>query len=78
MNNNKQLEFLDILNIMSFYIGILNLNQNMTQNDKQDLLKELNDKINLLLQEIHSHLQRQDNKIDEILKKLEAIENGSR
>ena len=74
MNENRQLEFLDILNIMSFYIGILNLNQNMTQNDKQDLQKQLNDKVNLLLQEIHGHLESQDIKIDTIMKKLEALE----
>lgn len=75
MNENRQLEFLDILNIMSFYIGILNLNQNMTQNDKQDLQRQLNDKVNLLLQEIHGHLESQDAKIDMIMKKLEALEN---
>lgn len=69
-NNNNQFEFLDILNIMSFYIGLLNLNQNLTQNDKQDLQKQLDEKINLLLKEIHTHLEQQDEKINNILEMM--------
>lgn len=76
-NGNKQLEFLDLLNIMSFCIGIANLNQNMTQNDKQELNNNLNEATGKLLTEIHAHLQEQDNKIDMILKKLEDMEYGS-
>ena len=72
MNEQQQFNFLDVLNVMSFYIGLLNLNQNMTQNDKQDLLKELNNKINFALIEIHKHLEQQDKKIDLI---MEAIKN---
>lgn len=68
--NNKQIEFLDLLNIMSFCIGVMNLNSNMTQNDKQDLQKQLNEGINSLLKEVHAHLQEQDNKIDKIMEAL--------
>ena len=42
----------------------------MTQSDKQDLQKELSDKADLLLKEIHQHLEQQDKKIDEILRRL--------
>ena len=38
----------------------------------QKLEEHFNDKLNILLEEIHSHLQEQDNKIDKILKKLEG------
>ena len=37
LNNGRQLEFLDALNIASFCIGLMNLDQNLTQNDKQEL-----------------------------------------
>lgn len=67
---NKQLDFLDTLNIMSFVIGLMNLDENMTQGDKQELMQELNNKADLLLNEIHSHLEEQDKKIDKILTKL--------
>ena len=73
--NQKQLDFIDLISIMSFCISLANLNENLTQSDKQDLADELNKKVNLVLQEIHKHLEEQDVKIDKI---LEALKNDSR
>lgn len=72
MNNNynNQLGFVDILSIMSFVIGLMNLDENLTQNDKQELQQDLSNQVHLLLNEIHSHLQNQDDKIDKILEIL--------
>ena len=67
---NGQLDFLDVLNIMSFVIGLMNSDENLTQNDKQDLMQELNAKSDKLLEEIHKHLTEQDKKIDSILKEV--------
>ena len=69
-NNNGGLGPLDALNVMSFIIGVMNLEQNMTQNDKQELESQFNTKVDQLLKEIHAHLQEQDNKIDIIMKKM--------
>ena len=77
MNNNNQLEFLDMLNIASFCIGLMNLNSNLTQNDKQELEEQLNKSVQKLLQEVHTHLEQQDKKIDLILKKLEVNMNDN-
>ena len=66
----NQLSFLDLLTIASFAISLENLEENMTQGDKQDLQKDLADKADLLLKEIHEHLERQDKKIDDILRRL--------
>ena len=72
MNNiNQQLSALDILNILSFFIGVLNLEENLTQSDKQDLMKAFDEKGNTLLRKINEHLETQDAKIDMILKRLE-------
>ena len=76
-DNNKQMQFLDLLNIASFCVGLMNLDQNLTQNDKQELQNELNNKIDLLLKEIHGHLKMQDEKIDKILSQLEVNKNDS-
>jgi len=76
-NLNSQLQFMDLLNIASFCLGIMNLNQNLTQNDKQELEEELNKKINSLLEEIHSHLTAQDEKINRILALMEAKNSDS-
>ena len=67
---NGEFTFLDTLNILSFCIGMMNLNENLTQGDKQDLQKQLSEKTELLLSEIHSHLEDQDRKIDKIMEAL--------
>ena len=64
---NGEFTFLDTLNILSFCIGMMNLNENLTQGDKQDLQKQLSEKTELLLNEIHSHLKEQDRKLDKIM-----------
>ena len=64
---NRQYDLLDVLNILSFVIGLLNYNENLTQNDKQELLEELDNQTTTLLEEIHAHLKEQDIKIEEIL-----------
>ena len=66
----NQLSFIDLLSVASFVIGLENLEENLTQGDKQDLQKDLSDKADLLLKEIHQHLERQDQKIDEILRRI--------
>ena len=68
---SKQLTFLDLLNVLSFLIGLENLEANLTQSDKQDLQHDLSETAERLLTEIHAHLETQDAKIDKILKRLE-------
>ena len=70
--SNKQLDFIDVLSIMSFVIALMNLDENLTQGDKQELMQGLDEKTNKLLSEIHSHLKIQDDKLDTILKILEV------
>lgn len=71
MDDTKQLDFMDILGVMSFVIGLMNFQENLTQGDKQELLQELGKKADLLLKEIHGHLEIQDRKIDALLELLE-------
>ena len=68
---NRQLTWLDFLNVLSFLIGLENLEANLTQSDKQDLQHDLTVTAERLLTEINSHLEAQDKKIDEIMKHLE-------
>ena len=68
--DNGEFTFLDTLSLISFFVGMSNLGENLRQSDKQDLQKDLTDKMNIILNEIHSHLQQQDDKIDLILKEL--------
>ena len=70
--DNGEFTFLDIITILGFSIGIANFNENITQSDMQDLKKRLSDRIEDVLNDIHHHLQEQDEKIDMILEELNA------
>lgn len=69
--------YIDYVNLMDLAISIRNLQSNNSQEDRQKLEEHFNNKLNILLNEIHSHLQKQDEKIDLILKKLEMTKNDS-
>ena len=73
--DNGQFTFLDMVALLSFFIGIQNLDLNVTQEDAQNLQQNVADKANLILNEIHRHLEEQDNKIDRI---LEVLTNDSK
>lgn len=71
-SENRQLTWLDLLNVLSFLIGLENLEANLTQSDKQDLQHDMTVTAERLLTEIHAHLEKQDAKIDEIMAHLEG------
>lgn len=56
-------EFLGLLTIVSFAIGLQNLEENVSQNQMQETVQKA-------VSEIHMHLEMQDNKIDEILRRI--------
>ena len=74
---NGQLSFVDLISILSFFIGVENYEINLTQNDKKKKKKNLSDKSDLLLKEIHQHLEKQDSKIDEILRRMDVNEHDN-
>lgn len=74
---NGELTFLDCISLMSFFIGLQNLDLNVTQEDAQNLQHSLDRNAQNILNEIHRHLEAQDNKIDMILRKLEDKENDT-
>ena len=69
--------YIDYVNLLDLAISLQNLRSNTSQEDRQKLEEHFNEKLNGLLEEIHNHLQEQDEKIDLILKKLEEGENDS-
>lgn len=74
--NNGEFTFLDCVSILSFLIGVENLDMNLTQEDAQELQRQLSEKTDLLLNEIHGHLEEQDMKLDTIMKWL-GIRGGN-
>ena len=69
---NEQYTLIDVLNILSFLIGILNLEENLTQGDKQDLIDNLNKNSQKVLEQINTHLEEQDSKLNRIIDLLES------
>lgn len=67
-----QFTFLDIITIVSFLIGLENLDLNATQDDMARIQKDLADKADNILTEIHQHLEMQDQKIDKILEGIDS------
>ena len=60
---NGEFTFIDIISLISFYVGLENLSSNISQEDVQQVAEGI-------LNEIHSHLQAQDEKIDKIIEVL--------
>lgn len=72
--DNGEWTFLDIVSLMSFCIGLQNLDMNSTQEDMQNADHNSAVRADRILQEVHSHLEEQDKKIDMI---LEVLKNGT-
>ena len=68
--------YIDYVNLMDLAINIRNLQSNNAQEERQKLEEHFNDKLNLLLEQIHGHLKEQDAKIDRILTLMEANKDG--
>lgn len=65
MSSNDKLNFIDTLNLLSFVIGLMNYDENLTQGDKQDLMNILDTKTTYLLGEIRKDIARLEAKLDE-------------
>lgn len=67
MNNDN---FLDAISIVSFLIGVANYEENLTQSDKDDIMKSLDQQTNEILLHIENSLEEQNKMLREILNKL--------
>ena len=65
--------YIDMVNLAGFILGIMNYQENLTQNDKQDIIEEFNRKLKLVIDKINGHLKEQDRKLDLILEELRRL-----
>lgn len=63
--SNGQMSFMDALSIVSFLIGLANYGENVDQGQMQETVSKA-------VEEVHKHLQTQDQKIEEILSILKG------
>ena len=75
MFGKEQSEFnsLDMLNILSFWIAILNLEQNIEQSRANDVNKANDKQQKEMLQEIHNEFDAQNERLSLIENRLDKI-----
>lgn len=64
-------DFLDAMACMGFAIGLSNYQENLQQSDSDDIMKELDNKTNLMITQFEKDLEKQNVMLKAILKKLE-------
>lgn len=62
---------LDAVTLVSFLIGVANYGQNLTQNDKDDIMNRLDQQTKDILLEVQESLEEQNKMLRSIMNKLE-------
>ena len=65
---------MDNLNVASFYLGLLNYKENLTQSDKQELVHSMQTTNEVLLAELRKDISEQNDMLREILTRLDKLE----
>ena len=71
--DNGEFTFLDTLAIVSFCVGLQNLELNITEQDINEQTQELDRSLRKVVDDIHKHLSVQDAKLNLILNRLEEL-----
>lgn len=74
---NGELTFLDMISIISFCVGLQNLDLNLAQEDLDKQTQELDKRLHHVIDDIHRHLSVQDTKLNLILNRLEVMGNDT-
>lgn len=70
MLSDNKYNLLDWITVISFIIGLQNLDLNLAQEDLDNQTKELDKSLREVVDDIHKHLKEQDMKINEIMELL--------
>ena len=63
-------DFLDTLSVVSFIIGVMNYNENLSQSDKDDILQTVSNNMQELLEKLEEDIAEQNDRLREILDEL--------
>ena len=69
--------FVNNVNIASFLLGLQNLQENLSQSDKDDLIHSMSNTNKELLNRLETDLEEQNAMLREILRRLDRIERRS-
>ena len=71
-NDQRQFDALDILNVLSFMLGLENLQENRAQSAHNDVQTANQKQAEYLLEEINKRFEEQNRILSEILDRLKA------
>ena len=63
-------DFLNALQLVSFIVGVQNYKENLTQNDKDDIMNSLDQQTKDILTKVQNEIERQNEMLEEILERL--------
>ena len=64
--DNKQIDILDVINLISFAIGAVNYKENLEQSSNDDIMKKLDEQTKEMLGDIHEQLKKINERIDSL------------
>lgn len=64
--DNKQIDILDVINLISFAIGVVNYKENLEQSSNDDIMKKLDEQTKEVLGDIHEQLKKINERIDSL------------
>lgn len=76
MGNNES--FYNLINILSFWIAILNLEQNIEQSKEQDINKANEKQQKEILGDIHKQFEEQNELLYSLEKKIDELLKGGK
>ena len=68
--NMNEMSFIDLVSLISFCVGLQNLDLNISQENLDNQTQELDKRLRSVVDDIHQHLEMQDKKIEQILEEL--------
>ena len=75
MSNLFNDDFLDTLSVVSFIIGIMNYQENLSQSDKDDIIHKSSEDAQRILEQLEKDLDIQNEMLREIIERLDRLED---
>lgn len=77
-SENRSFDFLNLINILSFWIAVMNLEQNIEQSKEQDINKSNEKQQKEILDNIHKQFEKQNQLLYSLEKKIDELLKGGR
>lgn len=77
-SENRSFDFLDMINILSFWVTVMNLEQNIEQSKEKNINKANEKQQKEILDNIHKQFEKQNQLLYSLEKKIDELLKGGR